>query len=309
MRAVRAAWRYRWEIAPFLLVGVVEGLPGWVFAVRNYLGLPFSPYTRWQHGNDPLMLVTGYALWLLPGVAAFVLIWYGIRRLDVMDRPVTKSLWSALLFVSVVLSGLRALYFFEGPLSGPWQESHFFIHNAVIIFGVAWAAHVLWGRTVVAALFVISATIVVRDAAGPWTLSVSNDTELLRAWLIGWSIVGVQLLLIGVTGVFAHGLLHQPVRRQWRMTCGLSVAASAVLVAVLSVQEVMGTFVSIPYWYARFFGGILEETGFLQAVVLNLVNVYALAALAVAASFGFHTLLPRHPIPASPESPTDLRVQ
>lgn len=295
MRAVRAVWRYRWEIAPFLVVSVVEGLPGWVFAVRDYLGLPFSPYTRWQHSDNPLMLVTGYALWLLPGVAAFLLIWYGIRRLDVMDRPVTKSLWSALLFVSVALSALRAVYFFEGPLSGPWQESYFFTHNAVIIFGVAWAAHALWGRTMVAALFVISAAVVVRVAAGPWALSVSNDAELLRVWLIGWSIVGSQLLLIGVAGVLAYHLLRQPTVRQWQMTGGLSIAASAVLVAVLAVQEVMGTFVSIPYWYARYFDGILEEPGFLQAVGLHLVNVYALAALAAVASFGFHTLLPgRH---------------
>ena len=91
------------------------------------------------------------------------------------------------------------------------------------------------------------------------------------------------------------------------MTGGLSIAASAVLVAMLTVQEVMGAFVSIPYWYVRYFDGILEETGFLRTIGLNLVDVYALAALAAVASFGLHTLLLRRQFAAAPASPSEER--
>ena len=307
MRAVRAAWRYRWEIAPFLIVGTVEAFPVWVYAARNYLGLPFNPYTRWQHGHDALTLVTGCALWLLPGVAAFALTWYGIRRMEELGRPVSKSLWSALLFVSVALLAMRALYFFEGPLWGLWQDSYFFIYSLVILCGVAWAVRSLWGKSAAAALFVVSAVIIVRDTAGAWTLSLSDDAELLPVWLAAGGLVGAQSLLIVLAGVLAHHLPHQPARGQWLMTGGLSIAASAVLVAVVAVQEVMGTSVSIPYWYARYFMGILEETGFLRASGLNLVDVYALAALAAVASFGLHTLLLRRQFAAAPAPPSEER--
>ena len=285
-----------------MLVGAVEALPGWVFAARNYLGLPFTPYTRWQHDHDALTLAAGYALWLLPSAAAIVLMWYGIHRLEELSRPIARSLWNALLFVLLALTAVRALYFFQGPLPGLWQDSYFLVHSVVILFGVAWAVRSLWSRSAAVVLFVVSAAIIVSDAAGSWTLSLLNDAELLPVWLIAWSMAGAQLLLIGSTGVLAHHLPHQPARRQWQMTGGLSIAASAVVVAGVAVQEVMGTFLSVPYWYSRYFMGILEETGFLQAIGLNLLDVYAVAALAALASLGLHTLLLR-------KSPTDLRVQ
>lgn len=295
MTAFRAVWRYRWEVVPFLLVGAVEAFPVWVFAARNYLGLPFTPYTRWQHGHDALMLATGYALWLLPSAAAIVLMWYVIHRLDELNRPVARSLWSALLFVLLALSAVRALYFFQGILPGLWQDSYFLVHSVVILFGVGWAVRSLWSWSPAAALFVVSAAIIVRDVGGSWTLSLSNDAELLRVWLVAGGLVGAQSLLIVLAGVLAYHLPHQPARRQWQMTGGLSIAASGVLVAVVAVQEVMGTFLSVPYWYSRYFMGILEETGFLQAIGLNLLDVYAVAALAALASLGLHTLLPRVP--------------
>ena len=100
VRASRAVWRYRWEIAPFLLAGAAQAVPYWFIALLHNFGLLSS--ARWATGRSGWQAAyPGDAVWFLSGIVGFALLFvvlrHGIRRLEALGRPVTKALWEALL--------------------------------------------------------------------------------------------------------------------------------------------------------------------------------------------------------------------
>ena len=170
VRAFGAVWRYRWDIAPFLLASAAQAFP---------LGLSLcstisacSPLRRepWdvQVGKRSTQ---GMQFGFLSGVVGiallFVLLRHGICRLEALGRPVTKTLWEALLLalgVSLLASaGWRALNVTVG--FGVWWDFYLrfypWLYYLVLLSIVGWAVRALWNREAATALFVVIAAIIV----------------------------------------------------------------------------------------------------------------------------------------------------
>ena len=190
----------------------------------------------------------------------------------------------------------------------PW---FYYLVLLSIVGIVGWAVRTLWSRGAATALFIVIAAIIVAGSAAPWMYTVRLEAEVLwlGAWLTIWAIFAAQLLLLLLTGVLAHHLPSQPAWRQWLMTGGLLTTASAVRVATLVLLEALGS-TSLPFWFGYVWD--LLESGDTPlrvppvgvVVAANLAHVYAVAALAFVASFGFHTLLlRRHPAAAEADPP------
>ena len=319
VRASRAVWRYRWEIAPFLLAGAAQAVPYWFIALLHNFGLLSS--ARWATGRSGWQAAyPGDAVWFLSGIVGFALLFvvlrHGIRRLEALGRPVTKALWEALLLALGVwllaYAAWHALTVFLGL--GVWWNVYPWFYYLVLlsIVGiVGWAVRTLWSRGAATALFIVIAAIIVAGSAAPRMYTVRLEAEVLwlGAWLTIWAIFAAQLLLLLLTGVLAHHLPSQPAWRQWLMTGGLLTTASAVMVATLVLLEALGS-TSLPFWFGYVWD--LLESGDTPlrvppvgvVVATNLAHVYAVAALAFVASFGFHTLLlRRHPAAAKADPP------
>ena len=308
--ASRAIWRYRWEIAPFLLAGAAQGFPSWFLNMLANLSV-LSSVTRIPGFSGWQTIYLGAAVLFLSGIVGFALLFvllrHGIRPLEALGRPVTKALWEALLLalgVSLLASAAwRALDVVLG--SGVWWNIYQWFYYLVLLSVVAWAVRTLWSRGAATALFIVIAAIVVRSAAsGNYTGPATPG-----GWLTLWAIAAAQLLPLVLAGALAYHLPSQPARRQWLMTGGLLTAASAVIVATVALLEVLGS-ASLPFWF--WYVWDLPESGYVPlgvvpvgvAVAANLTHVYAVAALAFVASFGFHTLLlRRHPAAAEADPP------
>ena len=331
VRAFGAVWRYRWDIAPFLLASAAQAFPSWFVAVLHDFGV-LSAATRTLGRAGWQALYPGDAVWFLSGVVGiallFVLLRHGICRLEALGRPVTKTLWEALLLalgVSLLASaGWRALNVTVG--FGVWWDFYLrfypWLYYLVLLSIVGWAVRALWNREAATALFVVIAAIIVvgSGASGRYIVHPEPGVLWLDTWLPFWAVVAAQLLPLVLGGALAYNLSSQPTWRQWLMTGALLTAASAALVVTSGRVEVFGS-TSLPFWFGYVWDPLgsgdalpgyapvryapLQVVPSGVAVAANLAHVYAVAALAFVASFGFHTLhLRRHPAASEACPPT-----
>ncbi len=311
MSVVRAVWRYRWEIAPFLLIGMAQSIPLLGIALLHSFG--FSSSARWTLGRFRWDEVyAGDVVWSLFGIGGvallFVLLRHGTPWLEGLHRPVTKALWEALLLLLAVSWVLEAAAnWLDTPLGfGVRLDVYQWFYLLFSVLSVGWAVRTLWNASTAPALFVVVAVVIVRGSGVSGGSSVSADQDLLWFW-VGLLLVGGaigQMLLFGFTGALAHHLAAQPVRRQWLMTGGLFAAASAVLVAGAVIWHVAGARPSVPFWYAHYCWDYALERDFVSELVANLVHLCGTAALAAVTSLGFHTLLfKRQPVAEAPPVP------